>query len=56
MLTGDLDLGPTPQRAAEAAALFPAGEVVVLPGAAHTSWLDDPSGFAAALTDFLGSS
>jgi proline iminopeptidase len=56
VLTGDLDLGPTPQRAAEAAALFPAGEVVVLPGAAHTSWLDDPSGFAAALTDFLGSS
>jgi proline iminopeptidase len=56
VLTGDLDLGPAPQRAAEAAALFPAGEVVVLPGAAHTSWLDDPSGFAAALTDFLGSS
>jgi pimeloyl-ACP methyl ester carboxylesterase len=56
VLTGDLDLGPTPERAAEAAALFPAGEVVVLPGAAHTSWLDDPAGFAAALAGFLDSS
>jgi pimeloyl-ACP methyl ester carboxylesterase len=56
VLTGDLDLGPTPERAAEAAALFPAGEVAVLPGAAHTSWLDDPAGFAAALAGFLGSS
>ena len=42
-----MDLGPTPQRAAEAAGLFPVGEVAVLPGAAHISWLDDP--FAAAL-------
>jgi proline iminopeptidase len=56
VLTGDLDLGPTPQRAAEAAALFPAGEVVVLPGAAHMSWLDAPAQFAAALAGFLDSS
>jgi proline-specific peptidase len=56
VLTGDLDLGPTPERAAEAAALFPAGEVAVLPDAAHMSWLDAPAQFAAALAGFLGSS
>jgi pimeloyl-ACP methyl ester carboxylesterase len=54
VLAGELDLGPTPERAAEAAALFPAAELAVLPGAAHFPWIDDPAGFATALADFLG--
>lgn len=54
VLAGELDLGPTPERAAEVAALFPAAELAVLPGAAHFPWIDDPAGFTTALADFLG--
>jgi pimeloyl-ACP methyl ester carboxylesterase len=56
VLAAELDLNPTPERAAEAAALFSAGKLVVQPGAGHFVWLDDPAWFAAALADFLGSS
>lgn len=56
VLAGELDLGPTPERAAEAAALFPAAERVVLPGAAHFPWIDDPAGFTAPLAAFLAPS
>ena len=52
MLAGELDLSPTPEQAAEAAALFPAAEVVVQPAAAHFPWVDDPAWFSAALADF----
>jgi proline iminopeptidase len=50
---GELDIGPWPELAAEAAALFPNGKLVVQPGAGHFPWLDDPAWFAAAVTDFL---
>lgn len=50
---GEVDLGPTPERAAEAAALFPAAEIVVQPAASHFLWLDDPAWFTAALAAFL---
>jgi proline iminopeptidase len=53
ILAGEVDLGPTPERAAEAAALFPAAEVAVQPAASHFPWLDDPAWFTAALGAFL---
>jgi proline iminopeptidase len=56
VLVGELDLSPTPEQAVEAAALFPAVEVVVQPAAAHFPWVDDPAWFSAALADFLARS
>lgn len=53
ILAGELDLSATPERAAEAAALFPAAEVAVQPAAAHFPWVDDPAWFTAALAAFL---
>ncbi len=51
---GGLDFGPPPDLAAQAAALFPDGRLVVQPGAGHFPWLDDPAWFSAALRSFLG--
>jgi pimeloyl-ACP methyl ester carboxylesterase len=51
---GELDVAPTPEDAAPAARLFPAGEVVVQPAAGHLPWLDDPAWFTAAIDSFLG--
>ncbi|WP_419993118.1 alpha/beta fold hydrolase [Streptomyces boninensis] len=53
VLAGELDGYPRPRTADEAAALFRAGEAVVLPGAAHFPWLDDPARFTAAVSGFL---
>lgn len=53
VLAGEVDLDPSPELAAQAAALFPAGELAVQPGAAHFPWLDDPARFAATLETFL---
>ena len=53
VLAGGLDWGTTPTAAAEVAAAFPAGTLVVQPGAAHFPWLDDPAAFTASLADFL---
>jgi len=53
LLAGELDLGPTPERAAEAVALFPAGELAVQPGAAHILWLHDRAWFTTTLAAFL---
>jgi pimeloyl-ACP methyl ester carboxylesterase len=53
VLVGELDLSPTPEEAAEAAALFTAAEVIIQPGAAHFPWIDDPAWFAATLAAFL---
>lgn len=53
ILAGEVDLAPTQERAAEAAALFPAAEIAIQPGASHFPWLDDPAWFAAALAAFL---
>ena len=44
-----------PARATQAAALFPAGELVVQPGTAHFPWLDDPARPTATLAPFLTS-
>jgi pimeloyl-ACP methyl ester carboxylesterase len=51
---GELDAGPTPRAAAEAAACFPSGAVAVQPGAGHFPWLDDPAYFTGAIAEFLG--
>ncbi|HUY46511.1 MAG TPA: alpha/beta hydrolase [Streptosporangiaceae bacterium] len=50
---GGVDIGPTPELAAEAVRLFPGWELTVQPGAGHYPWLDDPAWFTAALTAFL---
>jgi proline iminopeptidase len=52
-LVGELDNSPTPNLASEAAALLPAGEVIVQPGAAHFPWIDDPAWFTSAVSGFL---
>jgi proline iminopeptidase len=51
---GEVDLAPTPESAAQAAGLFPRGELTVQPGGGHFPWLDDPALFSAAITGFLG--
>jgi pimeloyl-ACP methyl ester carboxylesterase len=53
VLAGEIDLAPTPARATEAAALFPAGQLAVQPRAAHFPWLDDPALFRTTMTTFL---
>lgn len=53
LLAGELDAGPTPVRAAEAAALFPDAELVVQPGAGHYPWIDDADAFARPVAAFL---
>ncbi len=53
VLAGGLDLQRPPRVAAEFAALFPAGQLAVQPGAGHFPWLDDASQFASAVTAFL---
>ncbi|WP_042446384.1 alpha/beta fold hydrolase [Streptacidiphilus jiangxiensis] len=53
VLSGDLDGSPRPASAAEVAALFPRGEHVVQPGAAHYPWVDGPEFFARTVAEFL---
>ncbi len=53
VLAGGLDLQRPPAIAAEFAALFPAGQLVVQPGAGHYPWLDDADRFVSAVTTFL---
>ncbi|MFJ3767224.1 alpha/beta fold hydrolase [Streptomyces sp. NPDC090082] len=53
VLAGAFDAGPTPAKAAEAAAHFPRAEVVVLPGAGHFPWVDDAEAFVRPVAAFL---
>ncbi|MGW2593825.1 alpha/beta fold hydrolase [Streptomyces sp. NPDC001515] len=53
VLAGEYDGVPTPDRAAELAALFPESEFAVQRGAAHFPWLDDPGAFVRTVTAFL---
>ncbi|MFB8118009.1 alpha/beta fold hydrolase [Streptomyces sp. NPDC055962] len=53
VLAGEYDGGPSPDRAAALAALFPHAEFVVQKGAAHFPWMDDPGAFVRAVTAFL---
>lgn len=56
VLAGELAPSPRPDKAAEVAALFPRGEFVVQPGAAHIPWLDDPEFFVRTVGEFLSRS
>ncbi|MCX5414771.1 alpha/beta fold hydrolase [Streptomyces sp. NBC_00059] len=53
VLAGEYDGGPTPDRAAELAALFPYAEFAVQRGASHFPWIDDPGAFVRTVTAFL---
>ncbi|MFF1510267.1 alpha/beta fold hydrolase [Streptomyces sp. NPDC058326] len=53
ILAGEYDAGPTPAKAAEAAACFPSAELVVLPGAGHFPWVDDADAFLRPVAAFL---
>jgi proline iminopeptidase len=53
VLAGGVDLSWPPLVVKELAALFPAAQFVVQPGAGHYPWLDDPEWFVSALTGFL---
>lgn len=53
LLAGELDSGPLPRVADAIAELFRAAETVVLPGAGHFPWLDDPHRFAETVNAFL---
>ncbi|BFO18422.1 hypothetical protein SHKM778_48100 [Streptomyces sp. KM77-8] len=53
VVTGELDLFPTPATGQRLAALFPHGQSYVQPGAGHYMWLDDPEALGAALGGFL---
>ncbi|WP_406151379.1 alpha/beta fold hydrolase [Streptomyces sp. NBC_01012] len=53
VLAGEYDGGPSPDRAAELAALFPHAEFVVQRGAAHFPWMDDPGAFVRTVAAFL---
>lgn len=53
VLAGEYDGGPTPDRAAELAALFPHAEFAVQRGAAHFPWMDGPGAFVRTVAAFL---
>jgi proline iminopeptidase len=53
VVAGGFDLSRPPGVVAEFAALFPAAQLVVQPGAGHYPWLDDADRFVSALTAFL---
>jgi proline iminopeptidase len=53
ILAGGVDLQRPPRVVAEFAALFPAAQLVVQPGAGHFPWLDDAGQFVPAVTAFL---
>ncbi|MEV1049460.1 alpha/beta hydrolase [Streptomyces sp. NPDC049916] len=53
VLAGEYDGHPSPDRAAELAALLPLAEFTVQHGAGHFPWLDDPGAFARTVEAFL---
>jgi proline iminopeptidase len=53
VLAGELDWIVSPALAADVAALFPRGQVVVQPNAAHYPWLDAPAAFVTAVGTLL---
>lgn len=53
VISGELDGSPRPDSAAEVAGLFPRGEHIVQPGAAHSPWVDGPDEFVQTIIKFL---
>lgn len=54
VVAGEYDVALPPARAAEYAGLFGRAGSVVLPGAGHSPWLDDPAGFVQVVVAFTG--
>ncbi|TCO55025.1 alpha/beta fold hydrolase [Actinocrispum wychmicini] len=54
LYAGELDAMVTPATLRTAIPRFPDATVVVGAGAGHFPWVDDPTGFAAAVNAFLG--
>ncbi|MEU1278586.1 alpha/beta hydrolase [Streptomyces sp. NPDC005805] len=55
LLAGEFDVASPPRTVLASADAYPRAETVVLPGAGHFPWNDDPKGFTAAVTGFLAS-
>ncbi|MGH3396751.1 MAG: alpha/beta fold hydrolase [Streptosporangiaceae bacterium] len=53
VVAGELDLSPSVDLARQAAAVFVAGQLAVIDGAAHFPWVDARAGFADVVTTFL---
>jgi pimeloyl-ACP methyl ester carboxylesterase/GNAT superfamily N-acetyltransferase len=53
LMAGELDGGPRPEVAAEAAGFFRHGRSVVQPGGGHFPWLDDRAWFSGTVGTFL---
>jgi pimeloyl-ACP methyl ester carboxylesterase len=53
LLAGGYDVGLPPARAQDYAAMFPRGELVLVPGAGHYPWRDDADAFVRSVADFL---
>src|ERR1700677_322628 len=53
VVAGEFDLAPAPQMCKQGAALFPGGELAVIPGAGHFPWLDNSAAFTSAIAGFL---
>nr|BFE58171.1 alpha/beta hydrolase [Dactylosporangium thailandense] len=53
IVAGERDIQLAPRHAERYAALFPAAELVIAPGAGHFPWLDDPSWFADRLAAWV---
>ncbi|ATW51453.1 alpha/beta fold hydrolase [Streptomyces peucetius] len=54
LLAAEFDVAAPPRTVVASAEAFPRAETVVLPGAGHFPWHDDPDGFTRAVTTFLG--
>jgi pimeloyl-ACP methyl ester carboxylesterase len=54
VVAGEFDLSPGPQVCKRGAALFPDGELAVIPGAGHFPWLDNSAAFTSTVAGFLG--
>jgi Predicted hydrolases or acyltransferases (alpha/beta hydrolase superfamily) len=53
LIAGEYDLGLPSPTAAEFAALFRNGRLIVQPRGGHWGWLDDPDWFVRTVTEFL---
>jgi pimeloyl-ACP methyl ester carboxylesterase len=53
LVGGELDPAPTPRLLRDFAALFSDGRAVVVPGAGHSPWIDDPTRFVGTVLEFL---
>ncbi|GIG58907.1 hydrolase [Longispora fulva] len=53
LVVGEHDIWPTREAVRALADLFGNADLVVLPGAGHFPWVDDPAAFAATVASFL---